>query len=102
MITPAGQESWDDLRESGEQKLEISRKATKIVKTPDVSNGLNATPTVMAAPIGMAIRKERDVTTNAAIVAIPDNFLTEVDGFPQLPLWMPARTAIPPRVIHDP
>jgi P-type E1-E2 ATPase len=67
--------------QSPEQKLAIVQAETAKAKTLYVGDGINDAPAMMAAPVGMAIGQNSDVTTEAAGVVIMDNSLTKVDEF---------------------
>ena len=66
---------------SPEEKLAIVRAETAKAKTLYVGDGINDTPAMMAATVGMAIGQNSDVTAEAAGVVIMDNSLTKVDEF---------------------
>ena len=66
---------------SPEEKLAIVRKETDAAKTLYVGDGINDTPAMMAATVGMAIGQNSDVTAEAAGVVIMDNSLKKVDEF---------------------
>ena len=68
-------------RKSPEEKLAIVRKETAAAKTLYVGDGINDTPAMMAATVGMAIGQNTDVTAEAAGVVVMDNSLEKVDEF---------------------
>lgn len=68
-------------QKSPEDKLAIVRKETAAAKTLYVGDGINDTPAMMAATVGIAIGQNSDVTAEAAGVVIMDNSLKKVDEF---------------------
>ena len=64
-----------------EEKLAIVRDETLKAKTLYVGDGINDSPAMMAATVGMAIGQNSDVTAEAAGVVVMDNSLTKVDEF---------------------
>jgi heavy metal translocating P-type ATPase len=68
-------------QKSPEDKLAIVRKETSAAKTLYVGDGINDTPAMMAATVGMAIGQNSDVTAEAAGVVVMDNSLKKVDEF---------------------
>ncbi|MEO8099452.1 MAG: HAD-IC family P-type ATPase [Acidobacteriota bacterium] len=67
--------------QSPEEKLAIVRRETAAAQTLYVGDGINDTPAMMAATVGIAIGQNSDVTTEAAGVVILDNSLRKVDEF---------------------
>ena len=67
--------------QSPEQKLALVRAETTKAKTLYVGDGINDTPAMMSATVGMAIGQNSDVTAEAAGVVIMDSSLTKVDEF---------------------
>ncbi|QDV26452.1 heavy metal translocating P-type ATPase [Aureliella helgolandensis] len=67
--------------QSPEQKLAIVLQETARAKTLYVGDGINDTPAMIAATVGIAIGQNSDVTAEAAGVVIMDNSLTKVDEF---------------------
>jgi heavy metal translocating P-type ATPase len=68
-------------QKSPEEKLAIVREETAAAKTLYVGDGINDTPAMMAATVGMAVGQNTDVTAEAAGVVVMDNSLEKVDEF---------------------
>jgi heavy metal translocating P-type ATPase len=67
--------------QSPEEKLAIVRQETARAKTLYVGDGINDTPAMMAATVGMAVGQNSDVTAEAADVVAMENSLKKVDEF---------------------
>lgn len=66
---------------SPEEKLALVRHETELTKTLYVGDGINDTPAMLAATVGIAIGQNSDITAEAAGVVIMDNSLKKVDEF---------------------
>jgi heavy metal translocating P-type ATPase len=67
--------------QSPEQKLDIVRQETKRANTLFLGDGINDSPALTAATVGVAFGSKSDVTSEAAGVVILDTSLEKVDEF---------------------
>ncbi|HXY36517.1 MAG TPA: heavy metal translocating P-type ATPase [Planctomycetaceae bacterium] len=67
--------------QSPEQKLELVREETKRANTLFLGDGINDSPALTAATVGVAFGSKSDVTSEAAGAVILDTSLEKVDEF---------------------